>query len=239
MLTLKFKQGFGLEVSSVPSYLDVVLQNSTGATMLMRQQPEERPVESVLVLVDPARVRALVLSAPEGWMQRRMMLQCEVYCDAGVLGFTVPAVPYGPQQIEFPRPQDLTLIKHRSHVRVPTDLPVHLRPLHLPKGAPDPNRPGQHHLVVDISAGGIGLQTPYPLELGQELAVQFLYDPLAALDELPVRVVHNIKRGPPGVFGLAFRPLNNIVQSRLNEIVADLIREYRNNRRNTVRRWLE
>lgn len=207
--------------------------------MLMRQQPDEPPVEGVLVFVDPARIRALVLDAPDGWLQQRMMLHCELYCDSGVLGFTVPAVPFGQRQIEFRTPHDLTLIKHRAHVRVPTELPVRLYQLGLPDGAPDPNRPGQRHCVMDISAGGVALQTPFPLKLGQEFSVRFTADPLGSLDLLPVKVVHIIKHGPPGLYGLAFGSLVPPVRARLNEVVADLIRDYRKDRRNRVYRWLQ
>lgn len=219
-------------------YLDVMLNNSAGATMIMRQQHIDEPVESILTVVDNARIRAVLLDAPEGWLQRRMMLKCELYCDGGVVGFTVMATPFGPQQIEFARPQDLTIVRHRQHVRVPTDLPVVLGNLGVPDNAPDPNRPGQHHRVVDISAGGARLSTPFPLRIEQSFTLRFHDEPLATLGHIPVKVVHVMRTGEDGMVGLAFDGLPRNVRSSLNETVAGLIRSYRKQRRHEVRKWL-
>lgn len=219
-------------------HLEVMLQNSTGATMLLRYKPDDPPVESVLVQVEPTYARAVLFDVPEGWMQRRMVLHCELYADSGVLAFIVPAIAIGHRAIEFPRPHEVALLKQRETVRVPCDLSVRLLQLGLPPHAPDPNRPGQHHRLVDISGGGAALQTPHPLEVGQQFSLQFTAAKWRNVGEVPVTVVHVLKQGPPAVYGLAFGTIPPRQRTTLNGLVADLIRAHRHKRREEARRWL-
>lgn len=219
-------------------HLEVMLQNSTGATMLLRYKPDDPPVESVLVQVEPTYARAVLFDVPEGWMQRRMVLQCELYADSGVLAFIVPAIALGHRAIEFPRPHEIALLKQRETVRVPTDLPVHLIHFALPPDAPDPNRPGQVHRVVDISGGGAALETPFPLKVGQEFALRFTDKEWRAVGEVPVKVVHALKPGPPGVYGISFGDIPGRQRTTMNSLIAALIRDYRQKRREEARRWL-